>query len=119
MPSWAKRTMFLSIKFPVLFEQLRVFGAELPLVQHRHEHSRRRPRGNMVRHAHRPAPPGARATAAAACEEPYQHDQEECADGNGLLSVSPWEGEAPAKGRSAGAGGEERRGIGGFSRWIR
>lgn len=65
----------------------------------------------MVRHAHRPAPPGRRAAAAAAaaaCQEPYQSDQNECANREGMLSVTPWEGKASAEGgRGAGAGGDE------------
>lgn len=74
----------------------------------------------MIRHAHRPAPPGGRAAAAAAaCEEPYQSDQEECANREGMLSVAPWEGKASAEGgRSARASGDEWRRIRGLSRWI-
>lgn len=73
----------------------------------------------MIRHAHRPAPPWTCGIAAAACEEPYQSDQEECANGEGMLSIAPWEGKASAEGsRGAGASGDEWRRVGGLSRGI-
>lgn len=73
----------------------------------------------MICHAHRPAPPGRRAIAAAACEEPYQSDQEECANREGMLSVAPWEGKASAERRGgAGASGDEWSWVGGLSRRI-